>query len=345
MQIDFHHGVTYVVARLSGFSHQAANTIAYSAQYVDDATNAGVLEFQDRIFYSRISTANKTLTLKHLNDFGNHLVWIPFHFLPGNGGLPAGSNPNGSFVHKIICRPNSHVAQDMVRACIQDKHKPYALHRLGITAHVYVDTWAHQGFAGIVHDVNKVDELKGEDEMIFDANEALLSLGHGQALSNPDIPFNAWSYKNGLDDIIERDNLGDFTEAADELCKVFRGYLNDGYDPDRAGLKPKHKEQIYDMLGAIRSDNAEERHQEWIDAVKKDHFGFGAEDLDYIPKGVDSWKHIATGITGSHDSGKERPVFQPDFLTSDWKMFHDAAKEHRLTVIDDILPKYGICAG
>jgi len=33
MQIDFHHGVTYVVARLAGFEHKAASIIAYCAQY------------------------------------------------------------------------------------------------------------------------------------------------------------------------------------------------------------------------------------------------------------------------------------------------------------------------
>jgi len=45
MQIDFHHAVTYVVARMAGFNHNEADTISYSAQYVDDATNDGVIEF------------------------------------------------------------------------------------------------------------------------------------------------------------------------------------------------------------------------------------------------------------------------------------------------------------
>ncbi len=40
MQIDFHHTVTYVIARLAGFSQTEAGVIAYSAQYVDDAVNS-----------------------------------------------------------------------------------------------------------------------------------------------------------------------------------------------------------------------------------------------------------------------------------------------------------------
>ncbi|MGB7413949.1 MAG: DUF6765 family protein, partial [Thermosynechococcaceae cyanobacterium] len=47
MQIDFHHGVTYVVARLAGFQHEEAQIIAYAAQYVDDATNAGTIGFNN----------------------------------------------------------------------------------------------------------------------------------------------------------------------------------------------------------------------------------------------------------------------------------------------------------
>ena len=36
MQIDFHHAVTYVVARLSGIKQEKAEIIAYAAQYVDN---------------------------------------------------------------------------------------------------------------------------------------------------------------------------------------------------------------------------------------------------------------------------------------------------------------------
>lgn len=35
--------------------------------------------------------------------------------------------------------------------------------------------------------------------------------------------------------------------------------------------------------------------------------------------------------------------YKTSFLTSDWKMFHDALLVHRLVVIRDILPRYGIC--
>ena len=37
----------------------------------------------------------------------------------------------------------------------------HALHRLGITMHVYADTWAHQGFAGTPHEINQATEITG----------------------------------------------------------------------------------------------------------------------------------------------------------------------------------------
>ena len=43
MQIDFHHAVTYVAARVAGFVHWEADIIACAAQYVDDATSSGVV--------------------------------------------------------------------------------------------------------------------------------------------------------------------------------------------------------------------------------------------------------------------------------------------------------------
>jgi len=122
MQIDFHHGVTYTVARLAGFTHAQADIVAYSAQYVDDAINAGLIKFDNDSLFCRISSAHKMLDYRNFQDLANHRVWIPFHFLPGNGGFPASEDPKGTFIEKLICRPNSHVAKDMVRECINRRH-------------------------------------------------------------------------------------------------------------------------------------------------------------------------------------------------------------------------------
>ena len=80
MQIDGHHTLTYIAARLAGFAHTKASIIAYSAQYVDDATNAGKLHFKNGAMYQRISSAHKMLDYRNTDELANHQVWIPFHF-------------------------------------------------------------------------------------------------------------------------------------------------------------------------------------------------------------------------------------------------------------------------
>ena len=51
MQIDFHHTVTYVLARLAGFDKSEANITAYAAQWVDDATSPGTVCFDNKALY------------------------------------------------------------------------------------------------------------------------------------------------------------------------------------------------------------------------------------------------------------------------------------------------------
>ena len=167
MQIDGHYTGTYVAARVAGFSHSEAHKIAYAAQYVDDADNEGVIFFRDSEYlYCRIASAHKALDYQNLLEPSNHLVWLPFHFLPGNGGLPANEEPANGEHEKLICRPDSHVARDMLRSCLADKGRSRELHRLGIAMHVYADTFSHQNFVGALHRANKVTGLGSDDKSI-----------------------------------------------------------------------------------------------------------------------------------------------------------------------------------
>lgn len=353
MQIDFHHAVTYVIARLAGFNHKKANVIAYSAQYVDDATNAGIVQFNNYAMYKRTSSAHKMLDYRNLEVLANHQVWIPFHFLPGNGGLPAGQNPEGTFIDKIICRPNSHVAQDMVRACIEQQNTPYSLHRLGITMHVFADTWAHQGFAGVNHEVNNANDIlnpngkpakKLIDKIVSYFIGEALPLGHGAVLSFPDRPFLKWTYTNGRGEKITRDNPGDFLEAADEMCKAMRRFRIKDADAEVEGLTDGDKAKLASMLRNTKNEEGDDRHEKWLQVIASGKFSFGPQELSYIPKGKGSWKHKALGTTKWVDQKKDVYRYKKRFMKSDWKYFHDALQAHRLVVLHDILPKYDICA-
>jgi hypothetical protein len=363
MQIDFHHATTYVTARYAGFDHTQAEIIAYSSQYVDDATNSGVITFDNGVKYRHMASAHNTLDYRNFDDLSNHLVWIPFHFLPGNGKKPIGENPNGSFIEKLICCADSPIAQDMIRECIVNANKPYSLHRLGITLHVYADTWAHQGFAGVSHKVNDIhalDENGNMDQAFFNKKISYfkgvidqvtgmfigdtMPLGHGAALSQPDKPFLKWSYHDHNNLLVKRDNTESFLEATDKMCQTMQRYRSGNPDARVTGLPQTARNKIQELFLSVTHVDGDIRHKEWLEKIGSGFFDFPEVILEYNAKGYNSWKHQALGTTKLTDKITETFQYTDSFLKSDWKMFHDALQVHHFFVIHELLPKYGICA-
>ncbi len=351
MQIDFHHATTYVIARCAGFEQPDAEIIAYCSQYVDDATSKGPIFFENRAVFNRISSAHKMLDKRNTIELANHQVWLAFHFLPGNGGYEAGQDPSGSFINKIVCRRNSHVARDMVRQAIVEQDKLYHLYRLGVVMHIFADTWAHQGFAGVLHEINEVEDAEeiGDTnvfngklkQFLFDIlDDAIPPLGHGRANIFPDMPFLSWTYRNGLGDVIERDNPNDFCEAANEMCKAMQRYRLKDPDANVNGLNEIVYSKLHNMFISIKDKEGDKRHKKWLHAIRENEFGFGNETISYAARGRHSWKEQSLG--SSHDLPVHK--YKKEFLKSDWKLFHDAIQAHRFHIIHDVLPKYGICA-
>lgn len=366
MQIDFHNSVTYTVARLSGFNHPEADIIAHSAQYVDDATNAGLIRFANGQSFNHISSAHKLFDYRNFRQLANYQVWIPFHFLPGNQGLPAGENPQGSLINKLICRPNSYVAQEMVAECIAQRQTPEGLYRLGIAMHVFADTWAHQGFVGVNHRINEaksvVDsqgnldlQLRKRLKTYFkkDLFETLASLflsemfplGHGAVLSHPDKPFLQWGYTNGLNQKIHRDNPKDYLEAADQMCRWLQRYRLGDPQASVLGLPQADRAILGEYLVTINDHRKQVRHQQWQRLIASGIFSFGPANLTYVHKGQGSWKYDALGTEADLDAGNEIFPWQPSFVQSHWKRFHDALIAHRSFVIEELLPRYNIQVG
>jgi hypothetical protein len=351
MQIDFHHATTYVLARLAGFTKSDAEIIAYASQYVDDATSSGTVYFDNNALYHRISTAHKILDLRNLRALANHQVWIPFHFLPGNGGKGMGKNPEGSFIDKIICTPNSFIARKMINETIIQQDRLYGLHRLGVAMHVYADTWSHQGFAGVLHSVNEVEGAKengnsgvfesGLMEIIRDVlDDTIPPLGHARATVFPDIPFLSWEYINGRGEKTRRDNTDIFCQAVEYMFRIMKRFLAKDPSLKVGGIKSSDKTQIRRLFSNTQEENGEKRHKVWLKAVRDGAFSFGKEKISYAPRGEESWKVHALGTS------LDLPVhsYKKNFLTSNWKLFHDAVQAHRFSVIHDILPRFGICA-
>ncbi|WP_298445210.1 DUF6765 family protein [uncultured Ferrimonas sp.] len=357
MQIDGHHTLTYVAARFAQFDHRQAATIAYASQYVCDATNSGLIRFDNGASYSRLASANKMLDRRSLSAMAENLTWLPLYYLPGNGGQPAGVDPDGGFVQKLICQPDSPVARAMLADCIANQDTPSGLHRLGISMHALADSFSHQGFAGVSHEVNVVEEVEAEDQNWVESFTDRLSsfflaegfpLGHAAALNNPDKPYLTWRYQNGFGELIERDNVQIFTEAANVMCKAMQAYRQGDVSVNldaQPGIPSKDLHTIKLMLAQYQFDNEQLRHQHWLGDIGQGRFSFGAAQLNYIGKGIGSWKHQALGQEAHCDSGDERFHYQPAFLSSDWKQFHDALRLHLLVMQQRIFPSFGICSG
>lgn len=365
MQIDFHLGVTFIIARLAGFSSEEANIIASSAQYVDDAVKEGTILFSNRAAFSFIASAHKMIDYRNFRDLANHTVWIPFHFLPSNE-IQNNSGIADPFFNKLICRPNSIVAQDMLANCSENFSKPFGLYLTGITSHVYVDTWAHQGFVGMSHEYNTVSEIykadgsidqemikyrkkyfkKGLVRSLWDHIQSWFvgkanPVGHGCVLSYPDLPYLSWAYKDWQGQMIFRDNTKDFIEAAKHLYAFYINIRTENNLP----IPTKNASDwivIENLLANTTLEEGEDRLEVWKQAVLAGNFSFGKDLWEYIPEGPESWLDEAFPFQSLEDFEFENVEYKESFLNSKWKNLHDALLFHRYSIIHEILPKHEI---
>ena len=131
-------------------------------------------------------------------------------------------------------------------------------------------------------------------------------------------------------------------DAANALCNAMQQYrLGNPDATPPAGIGPEDQHTLHDLFATTTSTDAGERHQAWIAAIQQGRFSCGPAGIAYDPTGPSSWKAEALGT--SADAAAYH--YDPGFLTTRWKYFHDALQLHRLTILHDIPPAYGICSG
>ena len=149
MQIDMHYYCTYAMARAAGLSPDDSRIIAIAAQFVDDNAGKDTIKFRDGARLDVDATAHHVFDVANIDPEDQRHVWVPFHFIPGNKG--------NEYTEKLICRKNSSVVQELVCHHVGASTKSYYLPLLGITAHVFADTFSHYGFSGVSSRKNRVD--------------------------------------------------------------------------------------------------------------------------------------------------------------------------------------------
>ena len=364
MQIDFHHGATYAACRLGGMDSDTASVVAHAAQYVDDATHDGALQFSDGSRYVRATSAHKTFDHENADAADNRLIWTPFHFLPaGLDDTVDGAEPTEPqrFERRMLCRPDSIIARQMIEHCIEHQNLPFALQRLGVAFHTYADTWAHQQFVGMLCDTNKIRKLTPLPEAAYKESSAFetlsgtlrhvqqmfagaLPVGHAGALTFPDMPFLKWEFERSSGEKISRDNPTDFAAAFKAVYAAAYRYRVGSATADVPLMQDADAVAAERLLRTTIDIDGEARHATWLAAIADGMFTFGKEKVSYVPRGKGSWKYEALGEDPEDEHEGQTFRISPAFFTSNWKRFHDALHYHRWYVLHELLPAHGLSA-
>ena len=361
MQIDMHYYGTFAMALAAGLKPEVCQTIATAAQFVDDNANTKVIDLGDGGGIDIIATAHTTTQLAQNDDRDDQRkVWVPFHFLPGCEGE--------SLIEKLVCVKDSAVAKEMVQANLRHAKEKYGIVLIGITAHVYADTFSHYGFSGISSLKNHVqeDSITFGNSIGTDKKSSLLGklesfgqkewskakdlfhkaegdaaqlatgyLGHAGAATFPDQPYLDWSFTyDQKQELARHDNPATFLEGCKALYALFKQF-----GEERQDLRVSNTSNGTDF-SAIEAKvveilssqlDADERSTLWQQAAKQGVFTGQACDLP--PYDGDMWVSEIDSMDG---------IVPKDLGSQDAYLFHQATEIHRTHVLRQILPKWGV---
>lgn len=346
MQLDMHYYGTYAIARSAGLRQDVATAVATAAQFVDDSTSVST-ELGDGVFLHHDATAHHPAELvPNTNPGDQRHVWVPFHFLPGAEGV--------TLEERLICRKDSKISKELVNNTIRMAREPYGSLLLGITAHVYADTFSHYGFSGISSELNQVDAssitptVKSQEILDYISQKAsiflekraaeaanLLGLGHGGVATHPDRPYLTWTF-NYADGRAsgERRNQETFMEACEQLHDLFTQYAMAMPAHAQAGISKKFLgiratvESVLALEGKL-----EDRCRAWRQAMSTGKLLYGGRQED-IPTYDSS--------VFTRDIQLLRNIKFIETTKSLTYQFIEAAAFHRRYVLHELLPQHGL---
>lgn len=359
MQIDMHYFGTYAMARAAGLSREAAGIIATAAQYVDDNVQTEPVVLKDGARLARTPTAHHLVNVQNVEPDDQRNVWVPFHFLPGN---EVSAETDDDYTERLRCRKDSEPARAMVDEAVERiSLDPHALERIGVTAHVYADTFSHFGFSGVSSRRNRVDSrsfrfqglepsmdqyLRGKAKTFFTrygdnggllanikswvAETATAALGHGGVATYPDLPYLSWGFdfdypKRVADD---RNNAATFLEACGALYEMFARVAAERQDFTEGKARPfaDIAASVTAILAAQGDKN--DRAAAWQQAAQAGQLFNQPETIpEYQGDQWTQWLEQA-----NHKIDSETALDHPSCR------FHLAANAHRSWVLHELLP-------
>ncbi len=205
MEVSAHYYGLYALALACGIKNSIACRIAYASQYVDDAlTNTIVFDAAATDGPSAatgLASCHSYYSVKDLYLDNMIFNTSAFHFFPGNMG--------NSFSERMLCREDPQILRDLTAETVSAPR--LSPERLGILLHVYMDSFSHQGFSGLMSKENDIKDLVryGEIKALSKAklfikmtvdrkyryfDRFVPAYGHAQAYHYPDIPDAIWGY-------------------------------------------------------------------------------------------------------------------------------------------------------
>lgn len=318
MDVEFHYYMTYLIAAKAGFDHDEALTIAYASQYVDDNDMHFVInKGEEGEFANEISQ-----TMNILKPKQERLDIYPiFHFIPGDPLADSADRLDGS-LHWLTCTPNSKNAQRIYAEALDTED----LYRIGVATHAYADTWAHQNFTGSFNDYNGI---------YF---EEMFTVGHAQALHNPDEPALIWNDPRLIKGRV--DNRARFLDAAEHiLLALLERRQPDMSEESKKAMVEELRDDLDTAIGKTDQKNElrEKRLQSYMELAQSPAYT-GHELPEYDE---DMWFNdaIAQNVRGLRDRETDLLRFDPwtdqynwkqgiDPETTDWYRFQTAVKDH-----------------
>jgi len=295
MNIEFHYYAVYVLALEAGFDESTAFLIANSSQEVDASTMPAA-------FDAPRGPVDVAVTQNYLfwDDAVKRDIYLPFHFVPGDPDASAKARADGGR-NPYTVTPNSDNAKELLVAAFRDKD-PYLM---GIAAHAFADTWAHQNFCGLLDASN-------------DIGASSPAAGLPPAGHRPDSRL-----------VVNRDR---FSAAAVKLFRYFRVFLGRPFGDDELVVarlaaiwaKPSKDERLADYVICWNVRPYEPRLWRRDAGVPEDRSMFA---------GVRHYDKLAWAKSQLSKAGGSRAatVVQADssFYATDLYRWHEAATEHR----------------
>src|ERR1035437_9480501 len=288
MDIEFHYYMTYLIAARAGFKPDEAKVIAHAAQSVDDNHIPVKLKDQNGVEYEN----SLSQTMDILRPHEDALIYPIFHFIPGDPKALTARRTDGQ-ESTMVTTPDSALADEMIDAAVRSKDR----YRSGVSAHGYVDTWAHQNFVGGRDTFNEFVTAFWER-----VEQMLLAVGHAHAKHMPDWPALVWKDTRLVDSTV--DNRARFLDAAGCLLKKFLGQTKPNLSLD----------QINQEVASLRAD---------LDA------DIGPRDDENVRSGIRIANFTNRGMQKGYGG-----VEIPPYVTGTW--FAEAIQENRDDVLNNM---------